>query len=452
MPKFEQRTNILLFAGDVVIFAVALVVTLAIRYQEIPAAEIVIGHLIPFSLVFALWTATFLITGLYDQYVSFNRKAIPRLVLKTQLINLLLAVGLFFVLPLGITPKTNLAIYLVTSTVLIVLWRLYIYPAIAARHALHAVVMGTGVEADGVSQVLTRNPYFRQVDVKYIDTSSYTDTAALAEALEIYVMNNPVNMIIADLDDAVAKKLTPVFFNLTFMGRQVRFFNLTEFYETLHHRLPPSLVKEAWILEHISIQSPHYAYDALKRAIDIIGALILLVPCAFIFPIVIILIKWQDGGVIFYRTERIGQYNEPMTILKFRTMTGTDSSVAALNSKLEVTPLGRMMRKTRIDELPQLWNILRGDVSFIGPRPEMPSLAAVYAEEIPYYNMRHLVKPGLSGWAQINNFDVPKGGVDIERTIDKLSFDLYYLRHRSLLLDIEIVLKTINTVLMRTGT
>src|SRR5690606_34734730 len=106
---------------------------------------------------------------------------------------------------------------------------------------------------------------------------------------------------------------------------------------------------------------------------------------------------------------------------------------------------------TRLDEMPQLWNVLKGDLSFIGPRPEMPALAAVYAEQIPYYTMRHLLKPGLSGWAQIHHLDAPRKGVDVARTIEKLSYDLYYLKQRSLFLDLEIMLKTIRILLMRSG-
>ncbi len=132
-------------------------------------------------------------------------------------------------------------------------------------------------------------------------------------------------------------------------------------------------------------------------------------------------------------------------------MTGRDTGNEGLKSVHTVTRLGAQLRRFRLDELPQLINVLKGELSFIGPRPEMPALVAVYEKEIPYYRLRHLIKPGLSGWAQINNFDVPRQGVDVPRTIDKLSFDLYYLKHRSLLLDIEIALKTINTVLSRTG-
>ncbi|MEZ4200594.1 MAG: sugar transferase [Candidatus Paceibacterota bacterium] len=137
--------------------------------------------------------------------------------------------------------------------------------------------------------------------------------------------------------------------------------------------------------------------------------------------------------------------------MKFRSMTGRDQGDNALKSELTVTKTGAFLRKTRIDELPQLFNVLRGDLSFIGPRPEMPALASVYAEQIPFYNVRHYIKPGLSGWAQINDVDAPRGGVDVERTLSKLSYDLFYLKHRSLLLDIHIALKTLAALVMRTG-
>jgi lipopolysaccharide/colanic/teichoic acid biosynthesis glycosyltransferase len=259
-------------------------------------------------------------------------------------------------------------------------------------------------------------------------------------------------MVIADMRDEYAQKLSRDFYRFAFEDRNIRFFNLPSMFEELHHRIPPSLIGETWLLEHITATSPHYAYDVLKRLIDIMGALILLIPTVVIIPIVALLVRFEDSGPLFYRATRIGQYGKPIHIYKFRTMTGTDTPDSAVKSTLSITKIGLFLRKTRLDEFPQLINVLRGDLSFIGPRPEIPTLVDIYAQEIPYYNLRHLVKPGLSGWAQINNFDVPRGGVDIKRTIDKLSFDLYYLKHRSLLLDIEIALKTLNTLVMRTGT
>jgi lipopolysaccharide/colanic/teichoic acid biosynthesis glycosyltransferase len=210
-------------------------------------------------------------------------------------------------------------------------------------------------------------------------------------------------------------------------------------------------VGESWVLENVSL-TPHGLDDVLKRSFDVLGALCLGLIALPLYPIIMLAIKLEDRGAIFYRTERIGRYNKPIHMLKFRTMNGHDHGTAALQSELRVTRVGRFLRKTRLDEIPQFWNIFRGDLSFIGPRPEMPALAAVYAERIPFYNLRHMITPGLSGWAQINEYEVPRSGIDVDRTITKLSFDLYYLKHRSFLLDLEIALKTLKTLLLRSGT
>jgi lipopolysaccharide/colanic/teichoic acid biosynthesis glycosyltransferase len=211
------------------------------------------------------------------------------------------------------------------------------------------------------------------------------------------------------------------------------------------------MLQYEWFINNIS-QSKTAIYDVIKRTIDVVGSLVLLLPAIAIFPFVALAIKLEDKGQLFYTTIRVGQFNKPITIYKYRTKNGADSDKSALSSTLVDTKIGVFLRKTRIDELPQLINVLRGDLSFIGPRPEMPALAEVYAKEIPYYNTRHFLKPGLSGWAQINNFDVPRGGLDVEKTIAKLSYDLFYLERRSLFLDIHITLKTIATIIMRTGT
>jgi lipopolysaccharide/colanic/teichoic acid biosynthesis glycosyltransferase len=170
-----------------------------------------------------------------------------------------------------------------------------------------------------------------------------------------------------------------------------------------------------------------------------------------VLPFVAVAIKREGGGPVFIIQERVGQYNRPIRIIKFRSMTGNDTGESALNSSLRVTKVGSFLRRTRIDELPQLWNVLRGDYSLIGPRPELPALVAEYAEKIPYYNARHLLKPGLSGWAQIYHREHPHHGIDIAETQNKLSYDLYYVKNRSLLLDLQIGLKTIRTILSRSG-
>lgn len=441
-----------LIAGDMLTFGASLFLTLFLRYQEIPSREVIDMHLAPFLFLFLLWAVVFLVAGLYDPYVLVARRKVANLVFSVQALNILLAAVFFFLLPFGIEPKTNLIIYLGISTALVCLWRLYLFPRIALEHSMTALLIGNSSEAQAIAAVFASNPYFNGVDMHMLQGDILSDADALRLALLDFTERHDVNMIIADMSDPQILQLTRDFYSLVFEEKNIRFYSLPVLYEELHHRVSPSLVKEAWILENITTSAPHYAYDFLKRCVDIVGAVLLLIPSLVLFPFIMAAIKLDDGGSIFYKTQRIGQHNKPMMLLKFRTKNGADSGDSALHSTLVDTKVGVFLRKTRLDELPQLFNVLRGDLSFIGPRPEMPALASVYAQEIPYYNLRHLIKPGLSGWAQINDYDAPRAGVDIQRTINKLSYDLYYLKRRSFLLDIEIALKTIKTFLLRTGT
>lgn len=446
------RTNaLLLFVGDIAVFIGGLFLALMIRYQELPAQDIVFEHIEAFLGVFMLWVLVFLAAGLYDTKINLSRKLIPGIVMRAQIVNLALAGTYFFVLPIGITPKTTLAIYLVVTTLAIVFWRLFVFPSLATKRAERALIVGTGDEPLALARILNEGRYFKFVVAEVVDPKTFSDSASFRIALERYIQEHTVTMVIGDMHSDRSAMLIPIFYELAFYDDRVSFLSLHSLYEQIFHRVPPSLVHESWILENVSMV-PHATYDVLKRAFDLLGALLLGAVMLVCYPFVWLAVKMEDGGALFYTTERIGQYGRTIRILKFRTMNGTDRGQEALRSALEVTKVGRFLRKTRIDEFPQAWNIFRGDLSFIGPRPEMPALTQVYAERIPYYTMRHLIKPGLSGWAQINDFDVPRSGIDVERTIAKLSFDLYYLKHRSFFLDLEIAVKTFKALLMRSGT
>ncbi len=185
---------------------------------------------------------------------------------------------------------------------------------------------------------------------------------------------------------------------------------------------------------------------------DMTISAVLLLISLLVYPFVYFAIKLEDGGTLFIIQERIGKNNRAVKILKFRSMTGNDKGVYTNGaSELRVTRVGNFLRKTRIDELPQLWNVLRGDLSLIGPRPELPELAKSYSQSIPYYNVRHLIKPGLSGWAQIYHDAHPHHGVATEETKNKLSYDLYYIKNRSLFLDFKIALRTLRTLVSISG-
>lgn len=446
------RTNaLLLFIGDLAVFIGGLFVALMIRYQELPGQGIVLEHIEAFLGVFVLWVIVFLGAGLYDTKVNLSRKLIPGIVMRAQIVNLALAGAYFFILPVGITPKTTLAIYLIVTTLAIVFWRLFVFPSLATKRAERALIVGTGDEPLALARILNEGRFFKFVVAEVVDPATFGDAASFRLALEKYIHEHTVTMVIGDMHSNRSQMLIPIFYDLAFYDERVSFLSLHSLYEQIFHRIPPSLVKESWILENVSMV-PHATYDVLKRAFDLVGAIIFGAFTLLFYPFVWLAIKVEDGGSLFYTTERVGQYGRVIRVIKFRTMNGQDRGQEALRSSLAVTKVGRFLRKTRIDEFPQVWNVLRGDLSFIGPRPEMPALSQVYAEQIPYYTMRHLIKPGLSGWAQINDFDVPRSGIDVERTIAKLSFDLYYLKHRSFFLDLEIVVKTLKALLMRSGT
>lgn len=451
MHIFTRGSTVILLGGDLLIFFGSLLAMLGVRYGIPPARDMIDAHLAPFLFLFVIWVLVFMIVGLYDRRLFLARKQVPQIVLRAQIFNILLAALFFFALPFGIEPKTNLAIYLAISTILIILWRLFIFPHVSDGKSMNVLILGDSEEARGIARVFVSNPYFQNVRPFALGSTDFTNAQEMRVSLLQFVSEKGVDMIIADMRDPFTKELVREFYKLAFEKENVQFFDLSAMYEELHHRILPSLIGEEWLLQNVRGGAPHYAYDFLKRVIDVCGAVIFLIPCLFIFPFVMLAIKLQDGGPIFYRTKRLGQYNRPIEIVKFRSMTGMDDGMVTVNTQFVVTPIGKFLRATRLDELPQLVNVLKGDLSFIGPRPEFPARAEIYAEQIPYYNLRHLIKPGLSGWAQINNFEVPRGEVDTERTIEKLSFDLYYLKHRSILLDIEIALKTVNTLLMRSG-
>jgi len=221
-------------------------------------------------------------------------------------------------------------------------------------------------------------------------------------------------------------------------------------YEEVFDRIPLSLIRYNWFLEHISLQTSTI-YEHIKRLLDIIGGLIIGLVSLPLYPFIMIAIKMEDRGPIFYTSVRLGEDNRLIEIPKFRTMTTLDNGTDAIKSVGKVTKAGEVLRVTRLDELPQLWSVVKGDLSLVGPRPEIPELAKIYEEKVPYYNIRHLVKPGLSGWAQLYHDEHPHHGVNESATATKLSYDLYYLKNRSLLLDVKIATKTLKKIITRSG-
>lgn len=248
---------------------------------------------------------------------------------------------------------------------------------------------------------------------------------------------------LARLDPSVLRRLSEIHF------RELPVYSTESFYENYWKRLPLELVGPEWPLEADFSLVQHSIYTSIKRVVDFLVALIALIIASPVMILCALIIRLTEGGSPFYSQPRVGLHGIPFTLYKLRSMRpGSDKGNAyTTEGDSRVTPLGSFLRKTRLDELPQLWNVLRGDMSMIGPRAEWVRLVEGYEQEIPNYNYRHLVRPGITGWAQVNY----PYGASLEDTLQKLSYDLYYIRNFSLRLDAEVILKTLHVMLFGKG-
>lgn len=405
---FNRRETGILLIGDFFILAGSLWVALLLRNLSVPAFGYFFENFIPFLPMFFLSLGVFYIAGLYEKQTRPIRRVMGIRIFGAQAATVAIAAVLFFALPLSIAPKTILVLYLAVSVAAESAWRFYrMQLEMKEENRTPVVLVGSGPAADELYEEVNNNSKYMIRFVDRVDTAdAYTGD-------------------MATMDTAVL-------------------------YEEIFDRVPLEYIDASELMK--SLPQDRVFYDRSKRAFDFVLALVLSLIATPFVALAALALFFEGGGNPFFRHERIGKGGYPFEVLKLRSMLLNDHGILELQKKNHVTAVGKVLRKARIDELPQLWNVLVGDLSFIGPRPELPKIAEVYEREIPHYRMRHLITPGLSGWAQILDYDAPRGGADVERTRRKLSFDLYYLKHRSLGLDLAIAMKTVRALLAFSGT
>lgn len=448
MKILDRKEPILLFLGDILIFILALWLSLSIRNGGFPSIAEFYAHLTPFSFIFLTWLFSFFVAGLYEKHTVMLKSKLPGVILNTQIFNSFIAALFFYLIPyFGIAPKTILFIYLFVSFFLILSWRIYGERLFGFREKEKAILIGSGEEMRDLKQEVNNNSRYSLEFVSSIDLDK-TDSLDFQSEILDRIYSEGISIIVIDLLNKKVEPILPHLYNLIFS--KIKFVDMHKIYEDIFDRVPLSLLKYSWFLENISFAA-NIGYDALKRGMDIALSFLLGIVSLIIYPFAIIFIKFDDGGPIFITQERVGQNNKIMKIIKFRSMSVNDDGMAEEDKSQKITKAGRFLRKTRIDELPQLWSVFKGDMSLVGPRPEMPSLVKLYEKEIPYYNIRHLIKPGLSGWAQLYHRTPPKFDASSNETKIKLSYDLYYIKNHSFILDLKIALKTLKTLLSRSG-
>ena len=278
---------------------------------------------------------------------------------------------------------------------------------------------------------------------KYL-LGKYDEMEKIIEEKEINTL-----VIVKDIKDPTFKKYLKRLFDLKINGLKV--LSYKEFNESIQKKIDIEQINEEWLLESNGFDIlNNESQRNIKRALDLIIAIILMVLASPVALIAAIIIKIESKGPIIFKQIRTGENGKKFKIYKFRSMRIHDEKKYpkyTLDNDDRITKFGKFMRKTRIDELPQLWNIIKGTMSFIGPRPEWDILAKDYAKQINHYNLRHLIKPGITGWAQV----MFPYGESLEDAKRKLEYDLYYLKHQDLVLDVLIVMKTAKAVLFGKG-
>lgn len=423
-----RRTFFLLFAGDVVAFIVSLYLTLWLRYGIVPDGAVLAPYIVPFALLFALWVLVFYSAGLYSKRLALFPSRLPDALLKTHMVNIFFAALFFFLIPtFGIAPKTILALYLGVSLAVIFFWRLTVYPRLSIRRSRERVaLLARGAEADELFAEVNDNPRYGIEFCPREHEHAHATTFVIDRS---------------SVDETTVNKLA-------YEEKQLVAFE--DMYEEVFDRIPLSRLGQAWFSENV-VGADSVGYALAKRCVDIVGGFAMGFVTLIAAPFIALALQVEYPGAVFIAQTRIGQHGTRMLTYKFRSMRFGDRSAWKGEDGNKITHVGSFLRRVSLDEFPQFINILKGEISLIGPRNDIESLGNRIAEAIPYYMMRYSVRPGITGWAQINQQYEP-GNVSpqsIKETKVRLAYDFYYLKHRSFGLDIIIALKTIKRMFFR---
>lgn len=428
----------ILFLGDIVLLYAALFLTIYLRYGHI-TTYLLNAHLIPFSIIFLVWICLFYAAGWYDIRTIRNRFSLAQIIAGTLIVGLGLAIIIFYVVPyFHISPKRNLVIFTGLFTLFAFTWRLIIATIIKTPRQ-KVLLIGSSADADELCAHLEENPH---LGYKVQTRLAHPSPADLKSLSTLITDNNIGTVVLLEEEQTKNYVTTSLYKNL---AAGIEIIPFVDFYETILNKVPLGELREEWFLENITRR--HRGYNALKRAIDIVAGFCVGIIFVVLWPFTYCATKCTSQGPFIFSQVRVGKNGKTFVLYKIRTMRHDPNHRWPTEDDNRITRVGKFLRATHIDELPQAWNILRGDISLIGPRPDFIDFFKTLEEQIPYYAIRTLVKPGVTGWAQ-TNYPIT---ASLEETRVRLSYDLYYLKHYSLALDTLITLKTLKTTFTAAG-
>ncbi len=447
----------ILFTGDIAILYFSLWLTLLVRYQQPVTQELWNKHWLPFSAVFVIWIIIFFINKLYDLSVARNNLNFYSLLITSLIWCTAIGFVFFYLTTSGISPKTVLILDIVFFGILLSLWRRIFNGLILSKRLVEKIlIVGLSKESVALAKEINDNPQ-QGLEVAGIVQlgglelekfeSGNIDIITSEDKIRDYVVNNKIRTVI--MGGEAAK--TPEIINQLYKSLHLKMniLDLPSFAEKFTGKILINTIGQMWFLENVQ-EGTKQTYEASKRIMDILLSGLLLLVTLLFMPFIYLVIKANSKGPGFFMQQRTGKNGKKFMAVKFRTMQDRAEKNGpqwAEKNDPRVTKVGKFLRKARIDEIPQLINVLRGEMSFIGPRPERPEFIEKLKTGVPFYETRLLVKPGITGWAQIN---FPYGASEAD-ALEKLQYDLYYIKNRSPILDLSILLKTIKTVLSGGG-
>lgn len=430
---------ILLLGSDLIAFFLALVIALLFYTKGSISVSVFERHLQVFSFVFPAWIIIFYIEGLYS-LKSFRLESLTAGILRAHAISLLLSFALFYFFPMqGLTPKTNLIIIVLSSIILTFLSRKLFFSFFTQRRLQENLIVLSKEELS--SELKDHLGNHSHLGIHFSEAFSTEDSFLNSKDTD------QVDIIAIEENFLSNPEITSKLISLVKNG--VVIIDITDFFELTTGKIPLKALNTSWFIKN-SFSIMHSNNPLVKglfdKVIAVIIAILVLPLLLMIAPVLIIF----SGFPLLYSQKRVGLKGKDFTIYKLRTMSNNAEKSGAQWSRpgdSRVTRIGKFLRATRIDELPQLYNIIKGDMSLVGPRPERPEIIQDKLGDIPFYEYRHLVKPGVTGWAQVNY----RYGFSEEDTVKKLQYDLYYVKNQSIWLDIRVILRTIKTVLTGAG-
>ncbi len=426
---------------------------LALAYLIGPDAYISLVYENGILKILSITVLTLLLSYYFDLYepqrISGRWEIYFRLLLVLSVLSFVLAVVIYCFPGVDIGRNVLAAGVWVLVIALVVWRRLYEWVIGLSVFRERVYVLGSGERARSIVGILRSR---RDVGMEVIAEESCgvpgEQLLRFGEALRGFRKPNPsIDRVVVAMEDR--RGLMPVRELLALRLSGVVIEDASLLIERLTGKVPLEGLTPSTLIftEGFNVRAP---LQFVRRLVSLTVSLIGLTICLPLIPLIALAVRLSSPGPILFRQKRIGRGGRPFTILKFRTMAQNaeaKGAVWAAKNDPRVTPLGRFMRKTRLDEIPQLWNVLRGDMAFVGPRPERPEFVQWLTNEIPYYDLRHIIRPGITGWAQVRY----QYGASLQETKQKLEYDLYYVKHLSLGLDLLIMFETVKTIILRRG-